>query len=132
VGFVENIKNQLLFPQIKECCKACQELVLGIDYNNVVYPCSELIMDEYRIGRTSDSLEMIRANFKEKVRNLADVSVNKVEKCRDCTFKMLCGGGCRVQAILMGGLFREDKNCEVFKQLYMEILSKIVELDITE
>jgi radical SAM protein with 4Fe4S-binding SPASM domain len=50
------LKNQLLFPQIRESCKACQELALGIDYTNSVYPCSELIMDEYKIGQTNDVL----------------------------------------------------------------------------
>lgn len=132
VGFIENIKNQLLFPQIKESCKACQELALGIDYSNSVYPCSELIMDEYKIGNIGDSLDTIRSNFRKMICNLSNVSVNNVEKCKNCTFKMLCGGGCRVQAILSGGLFTEDKNCEVMKQLYMDILSKIIELDITE
>lgn len=45
---------------------------------------------------------------------------------------MLCGGGCRVQAVLTGGLYTEDKNCEVMQYLYMKMLEKIVELDINE
>lgn len=32
--------------------------------------------------------------------NLSNASVNKVKKCRECTFKMLCGGKCRVQVVL--------------------------------
>lgn len=132
VGFIENFKNQLLFPQIRESCKACQELALGVDYTNSIYPCSELIMDEYKIGHTNDSLEVIRNNFRKMICNLSNVSVNKVKKCRECTFKMLCGGGCRVQAVLTGGLYTEDKNCEVMQYLYMKMLEKIVELDINE
>lgn len=130
IGFIENIKDQLLHPHIQNSCKACRELVLGIDYNNKVYPCSELIMDEYCIGKVSDSLSEIRNTFRQMIHNISTASVDNIRKCTECPFKVLCGGGCRVQALIAGNVLKEDKYCEVLRRLYIKILGKIVKNDI--
>ena len=130
IGFIENLMGQLLHPNVQISCRACREMILGIDYNERVYPCSELIMDEYCIGTIQESLPELRKNFRKRLCNISSASVNRIEKCSLCPFKVLCGGGCRVQALIAGDVLQEDKYCEVLKKLYTKILEKIVVYDI--
>lgn len=50
--------------------------------------------------------------------------VDDISGCRQCTYKYLCGGGCRARAHLINGnIMKKDPFCKMFKGFYDEIFA---------
>ncbi|MCD5407730.1 radical SAM protein [Candidatus Bipolaricaulota bacterium] len=72
--------------------------VIAIDADGTIYPCQGLMKEGFAAGNLA-TVSLIEA-FKgssvlEKVR---EITVADIPGCRDCTFRHLCGGGCRALA----------------------------------
>ncbi|MGD2089211.1 MAG: SPASM domain-containing protein [Candidatus Aminicenantes bacterium] len=69
--------------------------VVMINPEGNVYPCHVYANQGYYLGNIDEK------NLKEiidskKYLDLRGINVDKIEKCRECTMRYLCGGGCRV------------------------------------
>jgi uncharacterized protein len=69
--------------------------VIMINPDGNVYPCHVYANQGYYLGN------IYKENLKEiitgkKYLDLRGINVDKIEKCRECTMRYLCGGGCRV------------------------------------
>ena len=87
---------------------------LTIDSDGSVYPCSALIDKNLKIGniRDSDFSEII-SKAKEIYK---EVIVDTIEECKECDFRLLCGGGCRAMAYYANNDIKScDPNCSSYK-----------------
>jgi radical SAM protein with 4Fe4S-binding SPASM domain len=90
-------------------------LVVSIDATGDVYPCPLLHVPEFRLGSLRES------SFPELVGkapgHLTYLDADRLEGCRDCYVKRLCGGGCRALAYHVGkGITGEDPYCSVTRK----------------
>lgn len=81
-----------------------------VEGDGAVYPCDFYCLDEYCMGNVNDS------TFEELERSpaavrFAEESAVLPEKCADCKYKRLCGGGCRRERADL------DK-CEAYREFF--------------
>ena len=72
--------------------------VLAIDYEGNVYPCQALHDEEMICGNVKHQPIADIYHRSSLIRRLSRFSVFDVERCRGCTWGLLCGGGCRALA----------------------------------
>jgi uncharacterized protein len=60
-----------------------------------VYPCHVYANQDYYFGNIYEKNLKEIINSK-KYLDLRGINVDKIEKCRECAMRYLCGGGCRV------------------------------------
>lgn len=66
--------------------------ILSINYNGDVYPCQCLMKPEFKMYNIKDPDKL----FNEKnIDRLINANILKIDNCKDCEVKFLCGGGCR-------------------------------------
>jgi radical SAM protein with 4Fe4S-binding SPASM domain len=90
--------------------------VASIDPSGTVYPCQFAQADRFRIGNIrdqrfsslwNDQENPVLKEFRTKIGSLQGA-------CGDCSYKMICGGGCRVRAWQVTGDFKAaDPFCDV-------------------
>lgn len=86
--------------------------IMDINWNGDVHPCHLLRDKKLTLGNfLSDDIEKIVLNAdKLKIRK----KTFEIEKCSDCHFMSLCGGGCKAAAYYEFGTFqKEDPLCAV-------------------
>lgn len=97
-------------------------LTMAINPNGDVFPCAALInRKELLVGNIFDESLTEIHNKAKKLMN-EKFSVEKNEKCRKCSYKYFCGGGCRATAEEFD---KEDRNCDVIKKRYMKYWESI-------
>jgi len=72
--------------------------VIAVDSNGDLYPCQALISNGLKITNILQNNwyeDLLKSNI---VREFAQRSVDKIEKCSSCDYRYLCGGGCRAIA----------------------------------
>jgi radical SAM protein with 4Fe4S-binding SPASM domain len=93
--------------------------VANIDARGNVYPCQFARSPEFIVGNIrdrpfsriwADSANPVLVRFREKDARFGG-------RCADCTYRDLCGGGCRVRAHAVEGDFlAEDPFCFIDKE----------------
>lgn len=88
--------------------------IANVDPSGNVYVCQFAQLTELKVGNVKqqrfseiwkDDTNPILSAFQNKVKNLKG-------KCSKCTYKQLCGGGCRIRAYFQyGDLWAEDPLC---------------------
>jgi radical SAM protein with 4Fe4S-binding SPASM domain len=104
-----------LLQTLKGGCSAGTR-VANIDSLGNVYPCQFARSENFLLGNIrhtpfsriwGDSTNPVLSQFREKQARFGG-------RCRDCTYRDLCGGGCRVRAYAVNGDFMaEDPFCFV-------------------
>jgi Fe-coproporphyrin III synthase len=107
-----------LLESLKGGCSAGTR-VADIDAHGNIYPCQFARSPEFLVGNIrdqqfsklwSDSTNPVLVRFREKQARFGG-------KCGNCTYRDLCGGGCRVRAHAVEGNFlAEDPFCFVEKE----------------
>jgi radical SAM protein with 4Fe4S-binding SPASM domain len=121
-GIIENLENRTR----KEVCSVGTK-TLALYSSGDIYPCSELILPDYKLGNINDeSIDFSKIKHNNIVDFFSKLTVDTIEKCSDCEFRYYCGGGCRVHANIGSGRFDvEDNYCSIIKLLYNNILNQI-------
>jgi radical SAM protein with 4Fe4S-binding SPASM domain len=94
------------------CGVGVSQLTLDCDGN--VYPCSALIDPSLAIGNIkerdfNDIIQDARHIYEK-------VNVDTIEKCKECDYRLICGGGCRAMAYYTTGNIKScDPNCDSCK-----------------
>ncbi|MCK5309951.1 MAG: radical SAM protein [Thermoplasmata archaeon] len=94
---------------------------LSVESNGDVFPCQASHLPEFKCGSIRESsLEDIWR--KSAVTNdWKSRTINEIAGCKDCEWKMYCGGGCLVQAaVTHGTIHAPDTYCDVYKIQYEE------------
>lgn len=107
----------------KNRCGAGRYLIsVGADGN--VYPCHMLHNDELKLGNILEN--NIKDIIFSKENPFLNISVDKIDECKCCKYKYLCGGSCRARSYLENGsIYKTDSLCKVS---YSHISDKIDEL----
>ena len=94
---------------------------LSVESNGYVYPCQASHLPEFKCGSIrDDSLENIWKNS-AVANDWKSRTIHEIEGCKDCEWKMYCGGGCLVQAaVAHGNIHSPDNYCDVYKIQYEE------------
>ncbi|MFQ5800463.1 MAG: PqqD family peptide modification chaperone, partial [Candidatus Hydrothermarchaeales archaeon] len=102
---------------------------LSIDSNGDIYPCPSLNGDtNFLMGNIEEGLKNVWLSS-EMANRFRDVSVIKIEGCRECGFRFFCGGGCRCQAYYASekpSILSKDPYCEVIKEMLVESILTFV------
>jgi radical SAM protein with 4Fe4S-binding SPASM domain len=86
--------------------------IFDINWNGDIYPCHLLRDEKLIIGNfLSDNIQKIVSKVDElKIR----IKTFEIEKCKNCHFMSMCGGGCKAAAYYSDGTFKkEDPICPV-------------------
>jgi radical SAM protein with 4Fe4S-binding SPASM domain len=124
---IENISIEDMSLGVKVKCEAGEKLI-SIAANGDVYPCHMLHYEKLRFGNIlNQSLkEILNSPMATYFRNL---KVDNFERCKDCEYKYLCGGGCRAHAFYNSGtLYAHDNYCSLYKEYYGAVASKFKSL----
>lgn len=81
------------------CGAAFGEVAVGPD--GTVYPCQGLVIPEFKAGKVveSDLVEIWEKS--EVLANVRAITVDNLARCCGCSFRYLCGGGCRALAYVV-------------------------------
>lgn len=119
------LKNNLI------CCdNRCSALNsnLSINYNNDIFPCSELVNNKFKIANLDELVDYSDIYKNRGLVKLLSFSSKKHIECKDCFYRMYCAGGCRLNAYLNGDIDGKDPNCEYTKLIFDNILSHLVDI----
>jgi len=99
---------------------------LSISANGDVYPCDALYFDNLRAGNIrTQKLNEIWKNS-PVLKTLRDLSVTRIEKCKDCEIKFICGGGCLAERYDLYKSFEKcTPMCPVYNAIHWFLVSKI-------
>ena len=107
-------ENALKLMQLMGDACSAGNRIANIDSAGNIYPCQFAQIEELRIGNVrkqgfsevwNDSSNPILSAFRNKTEKLKG-------RCGKCTYKELCGGGCRIRAYVQSGdLWAEDPLC---------------------
>ncbi|MBT6690418.1 SPASM domain-containing protein [archaeon] len=101
-------------------CEAMRDHTYSIDPSGDIYNCVTLAgRKEYALGNIKDDPTEVRFN----PLNVKIMTANLWRKCKDCKFVPICGGGCRVGAILQKG-DTDALCCE--KEYFEKVSTKLV------
>lgn len=100
------------------------DTIISISPAGDVYPCQLLMKDELKICNIlqEDWYEKYKASNINSLINSFDV--RKVEKCNKCTYRNICGGGCRGNSYIMYGNFltRTEYLCDYYEKCARKML----------
>lgn len=87
--------------------------IIHVTYKGDIVPCSLFTEDKFIQGNIrKDSIAEVWKNS-DLLAFFRNTKVDDIPKCRECTYKYLCGGGCRAEAyFLHGDLMAECCDCE--------------------
>jgi uncharacterized protein len=103
--------------------------MLGFDANGDVYPCDQLVgvKPEFKIGNVLEA--PIQKMMRTHVNSLfVHRTVSDMKKCRKCSWRHACGGGCAVTAYnISGNVQREGADCAFRKRMFRYMLRKLAD-----
>lgn len=102
---------------------------ISVDAVGDVYPCHMLQVEEFRMGNLlSHSLEEIMTD--KMAMQIAENTVDNIDDCKECSFRYICGGGCRARSYFgYNSLKQRDVYCEGYKQFFRRIADYLASLD---
>ena len=100
----------------------------AITSNGDIYPCALLMEDKFYLGNIrKDSLSEVRNSTRFK--SIIEISLSrreKIEKCKNCSWKNLCQAGCPgISLMSKGTIWATDDFCDLRRELYKEIIFNI-------
>ena len=127
VGFGEFSGPFGIAMKAKRTCGAgCKNL--SVDVDGWLYPCHMLQSKDYRMGnlfteRLDDVLSRSRDNVAQWL-----LPVERIETCKLCEYRLICGGGCRARAVNSGaGPAGDDPYCSLSNGFYRSMFSALSE-----
>ncbi|MDQ7826742.1 MAG: radical SAM protein [Candidatus Eremiobacteraeota bacterium] len=104
--------------------------ILGFGTDGGIYACEEVAgLGDFRVGnifKVPSLKNMVDENL--ILRGLYERTVENIPKCRKCTYKRFCGGGCTTKTFTWFGSFmRESPMCRFYQKVYHELFWKIHE-----
>lgn len=131
---MSNYKEMLENSKLSKCHKcAMGDGEISISATGDVYPCQLLHDEKFYAGNVKEqNIIKIYKNSK----NLAyckNLTVDKIEGCKDCAFKYICGGACRARSFYeVGDLAKSGDFCEYEKNSILDGMINLYSKNIME
>lgn len=108
----------------KRTC-GCGRSNLSVGHDGDVFPCHMLHNDEYSMGNLYTDFDDGKDLYSAiRGRKPCEVDVDKIERCKDCEFRYVCGGGCRARSVFaFGDLNKWDPYCVLMRKYYEKVFS---------
>lgn len=105
-------------------CGAAKHMY-AVDIDGNLYPCHRFVSNkEYSLGSIYDGVSLKRDKF------ISDINISSRPHCKECWAQNLCLGGCPYENTLDGKEYNfKERNCELMKMLYEELLRIYVSFD---
>lgn len=101
-------------------CEAVRENSFTIDPSGGIYKCSAMVgREKYSVGNVNIDWE--NSSFNSV--NVSFMTSDAWKNCMNCKFLPLCGGGCRLGALMQKGNL-DDISCE--KEYFEKVLNKLI------
>ena len=113
-----------------EITPACGSLMImyifAVEADGSVYPCDFYVLDNWKLGNLrDDSFEKLREGA--CLQRFLQDSGNRPAECKECTWKMLCSGGCKRDWTWMEGQ-PHNYYCASFQKLFAHAMPRIQEI----
>ena len=121
---LDRAKNE----KIVKC--AIGDAEISISDTGDVYPCHLLHLPQFFAGNVKEKpLESIYKNS-ARLKECRNLTVSKVEGCRKCDIRFICGGACRARAFFeKDRIDVSDDFCEYEKLAFIDGLFEFHQLD---
>lgn len=118
--------NELPALSVRLSCGA-GKTTLSVGADGSVYPCHMLQSSEYCMGNIlHDPMEKILGSPVHSA--FEEVTVENIDGCSSCTYRYLCGGGCRARAATANGLNTKDPYCALLNAHYANVKKRMEEI----
>lgn len=122
IGYM--LKNNSIAPLRSGYCGAHTGMYT-IDPYGDIYPCWDVLaQDDCKIGKVD--LEKNEFIFNDNHDKWKKRTVDKIEDCKECKYKLFCGGGCSAQAKVVSNDINRAY-CDDFTNIFDEVVVEIVE-----
>ena len=101
LSYCESTLDASLHSQCHKCAIGDGEF--SISATGDVYPCQLLHTDEFYAGNVHEESITDIYYRSESIARCASLDVDRMEGCKDCPIKYICGGGCRARSFYEGG-----------------------------
>ncbi|WP_418223204.1 radical SAM protein [Clostridium isatidis] len=121
IGYM--LKNNSIAPLRSGYCGAHTGMYT-IDPYGDIYPCWDVLaQDDCKIGKVD--LEKNEFIFNDNHDKWKKRTVDKIEDCKECKYKLFCGGGCSAQAKVVSNDINRAY-CDDFTNIFDEVVVEIV------
>lgn len=113
------------------CGAGSQNIAIGEDGR--ILPCDYMFgcrnENKFILGNIRDNISFVDLIDKSSIiHDIRERNVRNIEKCRDCTWKYVCCGGCTTESYgKFNDLKHESKMCEYYKVLIEGIIYRLGE-----
>ena len=118
-GFRPVVKPQM---RVSTCPFGTQ---LIVDVKGGIYPCPGMLFPDYRLGNVFDMTieEAMRSPKFEALKEKFRARLERIDRCRSCTWRNLCQGGCTSLVYTeKGTIWETDDLCELRDKLYRKAI----------
>lgn len=125
IKLFDDLIHLLVRQQVNACgiLGNCQ-IQYVIEADGSVYPCDFYVLDEYRMGYIQE--RSLRELFEQEMsKEFLCERPQLPEKCHSCSFRQMCGGGCKRMA---DAVYVDKQNECGYQQLLNEFIPKIEEI----
>ena len=115
--------SRVLQCDISPCGAARRFFAVTVDG---IFPCGEFIgLEEFKVG-----LNRIK-DLKNEFVDVRNRIVEKIEECKDCPYRNICGSPCPAEVYAeMGGLLKKSPYCEFYKEIIEHAFKVIARGDV--
>lgn len=109
----------------KNSCGVCKDKIC-LDVNGDIYPCAYLMDKKVKIGNIFDNINVYEIIKKSEYGNkFSNFNVDDVEKCKNCSIRYFCGGGCMaVRFSSTENIYGDGMECTHYKNLIENLVWK--------
>ncbi len=97
-----------------------------VDSNGEMYPCSNSVTREFRVGNlTTDNFSELWNDSKVLI-ELRGLNIDNIENCNTCYLRYYCGGDCRAESYYRSGsLAKRHHNCEDIQKTIISLMEML-------
>ena len=124
LGYCESTLDESRCAKRHKCAIGGAEL--SVSPTGDVYPCQLLHYPEFLLGNVHEQplSELYRTS--DVVRRCAGMTVDRIEGCRDCFLRYVCGGACRARAYHeCGDIMTSGSFCEYEREAFIDGILRI-------
>lgn len=104
------------------------DIELSISRGGDVFPCPILHHENFKVGNITEK-SFVEIYNSPELEKFKFHTVNKIEGCRDCDFKLICGGSCQARNFCeTGNLDKVGNFCEYDKLAIVDSIINSAEL----